>query len=66
MFDLNMSPINYAKIEREKSMKMTARQFLNMKFPEYEKERGRTGHDDKHTENMMEEYAQYITSHSPQ
>lgn len=40
---------------------MTPRQFLNSKFPEYEKERGKTGHDDIHQEKMMKEYADFVT-----
>ena len=36
---------------------MTAREFMNSKYPDYEKHRDKTGHDDVHQEEMMEEYA---------
>lgn len=38
----------------------TARQFLSEKYPDYEKERGLTGHDDIHMEKMMEEYSKNL------
>ena len=42
----------------------TPKEFLSEKYPEYERDRGMTGHDDIHMEKMMEEYGQQIRNES--
>jgi len=43
------------------------REYLRKKYPEYESERGLTGHDDEHMERLMLEYAEYYAAqHSVQ
>ena len=41
---------------------LSPREWLKVKFPEYETDRGMTGHDDIHQEKMMSEYAVYYAA----
>ena len=46
-------------IKEEISMVLNAKEFWISKYPDAEKDWGKTGHDDRFQVRMMEEYAEY-------